>query len=144
MFPELPETEKILAQYPYKPFTDPAENIAERLIALGHLSANRDVWFSSPERIKRYWLAYTENIQGSANTDRLSIWWSKMTDQMATTDLNMTGYLHEKNLLLMPTELSTPVEDQLVLQVFRTETDFLIDRARMWIRVRKANKEDKN
>ena len=142
MFPELPETNKILAQYPYAPFTDPAENVAERLIALGHLSFNRDVWASSPERIKRYWFAYAENIEGAANTNRVSIWWSRMTEGMASDNLVSTPHLHEKNLLLDPTQLSTPVTDQAVLQVFRQQTDYLIDRARMWVKIRRNNSKE--
>lgn len=144
MFEELPETSRLLGEYPYAPFDDPAENIAERLIALGHLGFNRDVWAASPERIKRYWLAYAENIKGSANTNRLSIWWAEMTDGMAIENLTKAEYLHEKNLLLDPTHLSTPVTDQAVLQVFRQQTDYLIDRARMWVKKRNANRQEPN
>lgn len=143
MFSELPETTKILEQYPYQPFIDPAENIAERLIALGHLSFNRDVWASSPERIKRYWVAYSEHIRGSANTNKVSIWWSTMTEGMASENLTKTEYLHEKNLLLTPTQLSIPVPDQAVLQVFRQQTDYLIDRARMWVKTKNITRGEK-
>lgn len=142
MFPELPETTRILAEYPYAPLDAPAENIAERLIALGHLTFNRDVWAASPDRIKRYWVAYAENITGSANTNRVSVWWARMTEGMASENLTKPDYLHEKNLLLDPMHLSTPVPDQDVLQVFRQQTDYLIDRARIWVRVRNANKEN--
>lgn len=141
MFNELPKTSALLEEYPYTPFDDPARNVAERLIALAHIGFNGDVWGASPDRIKRYWVAFNENIQGSANTNSLSIWWSKMTEGMVTKSITDTAYLHEKNLLLDPKNLSISVSDQAVLQIFRQETDYLIDRARMWVRVRQAKRK---
>lgn len=139
-FTELPLTNAVIDAYPYTPFDDPARNLAERLIALGHLGFNRDVWASSPERIKRYWVAYNEHIKGSANTNRLSTWWSQVTEGMVIQPFIKPEYLHEKNLLLSPEHLSTPVEEQDVLSVFRTDSDYLIDRARMWAKVRRDTK----
>lgn len=140
MFTELPETNQILEEYPYIPLDTPAENVAERLIVLGHLTYNPDVWASSPDRRKRYWKAFLENVEGSSNTNRVSVWWAQFTDGMASRTLNNEKYLHEKNLLLDPTSLSTPVEDRLVLEALRNHAGYLVDRARIWVRTRSSKK----
>lgn len=140
MYDNLTITTELMKISPYEPFENPAHNIAERLVMLGHLTFNRDVWAASPERIKRYWAAYTENIEGSANTNRLNIWWSQMTEGMASNPLNDIQYLNEKNLLLDPINLQPSVSESEVLEVFRRETSYLIDRTRVWVNARRQNK----
>src|SRR5690625_2018454 len=143
MFPELEETNTLLEGYPYSAFDNPAENIAERLIILAHLTYNAEVWGKTPERRKRYWKAFLENVEGGANTNRLSVWWKQFRDGMASRPLNNPDYLHEKNLLLDPTHLSTEVEDREVLDILREQAPYLVDRARFWVRTRsKKNQED--
>lgn len=145
MFDELVVTNGIFAtDYPYTPLQDPAENLAERLILLTHIPRNRDVWNVSTERRNRYWAAYKENCEGSANTNRVSIWWVLINEGMAITPLIDETYLHEVNLLLNPTALSIPVEDQDILQVFRQQTPYLANRVSIWSRARgKALQESK-
>lgn len=144
MFEELPATTRLLSEYPYPQLPDPAENVAERLVALVHSGYNRDVWAVSPERLKRYWTAFSEHCEGSANTNRVSVWWTQVTEGLVIPPLNDPEFLHEKNLLLSPSTLSTPVQDQEVLQVFRQQTPYLVDRARMWVRTRRAAKTQGN
>lgn len=141
MFNELKITSELLSLSPYEQFENPAHNLAERLVVLGHLSFNADVWAASPDRIKRYWKAYAENIEGSANTNRLSVWWQQMTEGMACKPLNDIKYLNEKNLLLDPTHLQPSTEESDVLEVFRRETGYLIDRTRVWVAARRESKK---
>lgn len=142
MFPELKITNHLIESiHAYPEFDDAAHNVAERLVILGHLTFNRDVWAVSSERLKRYWSAYAENIEGNANTNKLSVWWAQFTQGMASKPFNDMQYLHEKNLLLDPVHLSTPVKDEEVLEVFRRETSYLIDRTRVWVNLRKKSKD---
>lgn len=138
MFDDLKVTNELLKLSSYEPFEDPAYNVAERLIILGHLTFNRNIWSASPERYKRYWAAYLENIEGSANTNRVSIWWKQVTENMGSLPLNKMEYRHEKNLLIEPTKLQPSVEDNAVLNVFRREAGYLVDRTRVWV----ANKRE--
>lgn len=137
----LPLTTKLLASSPYERLADPAADIAERLIALTHIGFNASVWAVSPERRKRYWSAFSEHVVGSANTNKVSIWWSQVQEGMVTVPMNDLPHLHEKNLLLNPSALQVPATDQEVLQVFRTQSDYLLDRARVWVAVRREEKK---
>ena len=69
---------------------------------------------------------------------------TQVTEGLVIPPLNDPEFLHEKNLLLSPSTLSTPVQDQEVLQVFRQQTPYLVDRARMWVRTRRAAKTQGN
>lgn len=132
---ELTETNKILETYPYPPFQDPARNLAERLIILGHLAKNHDIWGTTPERRKRYWSAYIEHIGSCANTDSLSTWWNELEEEMGLHKLNSTQHLHEKNLLLQPEENFGTTEYE-ILASLRKDAPYLIDRVRVWSRTK--------
>lgn len=132
----LPLTSDYLAQSPYPPLPSPAENVAERLVILGHMTFNPDIWATSPERLKRYWDAYLEHVEACANTNNLAIWWQDVTAEMGARHLG-NDLLHEKNLLVAPHLLDPPASASDVLTVFRRQAPYLIDRARIWNKTRK-------
>lgn len=137
MIEQLKETNKIFENYPYQPFQELPRNLAERLILLGHLAKNHDIWGASQERRKRYWLAYTEHITSCANTDTIAAWWSELEEEMGFQKLNSTSHLHEKNLLLQPKE-NFGIEEQAILASLRKDAPYIIDRIRVWSRTKNS------
>ena len=135
----LPMTDKMLEdESPYASFEDPAQNIAERLIMLGHLSFNASVWSSSKGRIERYWPGFRERVEAATNNPDVASWWGTFIDQIAGEPLKSPMLLHEKNLLCHPTTLpGTQVDDQDVLLVLRQYSLDLTDRCRIWVKTRR-------
>lgn len=139
----LPETDALLATSPYAPLPDPAENIAERLVMLGHLAFNVDVWGANPQRLARYWEGYGERIEGATNVPTVSTWWDRLMRDLSGVPLRSIPLIHEKNLLCRPTALpTTVVTDPAVLTVLRTHTLELRDRARVWARIRREARQE--
>lgn len=132
----LPLTDKLLEdESPYASFQDPAQNIAERLVMLGHLSFNAAVWSS---RLDRYWIGFRERAEAATNNPDVASWWGSFSDQIVAAPLKSTMLLHEKNLLCHPTTLpGTQVDDQDVLLVLRQYSLDLTDRCRIWVKTRK-------
>lgn len=138
----LPETDRLMEdECPYAPPTDPAHNIARRLVMLTHLCFNSDVWANDSKRLKRYWPAMTERIEQSADNPDVAKWWISLTQGMKCGPIKNTMLLHEKNLLTMPTRLSgTSVEDQDVLAIMREYAPHLTDMTRVWAKIRRDAK----
>jgi len=132
---ELPFTDRLLDVSPYAPLENPAENIAERLVMLAHISYDASVWGS---RIDRYWEALLERIEGAVNAPDVKTFWQYLNDEMPLQPLRIGQPLHEKNQLVRPTSLSLPVEDRLVLLALRQYPRDLVDRSRMWNTARRA------
>lgn len=130
-------TDAMLEQSPYAPFTDPAQNIAERLVMLTHRTFNAKMWGSASGRAERYWPGMTERLElTSGSVDDLAEWWGLMISEIKGMPLRSTTLLHEKNLLCHPTTLPvTQVKDQDVLLVLQRYTLDLVDRTRIWVRV---------
>lgn len=139
----LPLTDHMLeVESPYAPFADPAENIAERLTMLAHLTFNARVWGGASGRIGRYWPALGEHIETAASNRDIPSWWAALMQEISGEPILLPGLLHEKNYLMHPATLpSTQVPDDAVLDVFRTHTLDLRDRARFWVKTRRAMKE---
>lgn len=120
---------------PYASFQDPAQNIAERLIMLGHLSFNSAIWSS---RIERYWPGFRERAEAATNNPDVASWWGSFMDQIVGQPLKSSMLLHEKNLLCHPATLpGTQVDDQDVLLVLRQYSLDLTDRCRIWVKTRR-------
>lgn len=136
----LPYTDNLLnAESPYVPLDDPAQNIAERLTFLAHLGFNQKTWGSNSGRLDRYWGAFREHLESSANQISVAEWWDAFVREMDCEPLGRTSTLHEKNLLVHPSQLiETPVADADVLAVFRKQSHDLRDRCQMWVRTRRA------
>lgn len=135
----LPATDAMLDESRYKPLDEPSENIAERLVMLGHLTFNSRIWST---RLDAYWTAYTNHIRSSANVADVAHWWCTLMGRMVGTPLGATSLLHEKNLLVRPTSLpETAVPDEDVLMHFRTYALDLVDRTRIWVRDRRGIKD---
>lgn len=132
----LPLTDKMLEdESPYASFQDPAQNIAERLIMLGHLSFNSAIWSS---RIERYWPGFRERAEAATNNPDVASWWGSFMDQIVGQPLKSSMLLHEKNLLCHPATLpGTQVDDQDVLLVLRQYSLDLTDRCRIWVKTRR-------
>ena len=123
---------------PYASFQDPAQNIAERLVMLGHLAYNASIWSS---RLGRYWPGFSERVEASTNNPDVASWWGAFMDQIVGLPLKSTMLLHEKNLLCHPTTLpGTQVEDQDVLLILRQYPLDLTDRCRIWAKMRRDMK----
>ena len=135
----LPLTDLMLnEESPYAPLDDPAENIAERLVMLAHLSFDPSVWGGHTGRNGRYWSAFGEHLEAATNNATLAAWWSALMRDLPGTPIRLTRLLHEKNLLCRPTRLpATTVPDEAVLMVLRVHTLDLRDRARVWAKVRR-------
>lgn len=134
----LPTTDKILDDAPYAPLGDPAQNLAERLVWLGHSAFNPDVWGPATGRADKYWTVYGHRIVGSATRPTVTQWWQRLMETLPGVPLNTGGRLHEKNLICHPLTLAPhPVPDEDVLLVLRTEYVDLVDRVRMAVRVRR-------
>lgn len=135
----LPLTDKMLEdESPYAAFPDPAQNIAERLVMLAHLSYNSGIWSS---RLDRYWPGFRERAEAATNTPDVASWWQGFMDQIGGQPLKSTMLLHEKNLLCHPTTLpGTQVDDQDVLLVLRQYSLDLTDRCRIWVKTRRELK----
>lgn len=135
----LPLTDAMLEkESPYRPLDDPAENVAERLVMLTHLSFDSKVW--SP-RLDRYWAAFAEHVEASTNQPSVSAWWGALMRDLPGVMLRSPLLLHEKNLLLRPTVLpGTTATDAAVLMVLRVNTLELRDRTRMWAKVRRETR----
>lgn len=138
----LPLTDLMLdEESPYAPLDDPAENIAERLVMLAHLSFDASVWGGHTGRTGRYWTALGEHIEASTNNASLAGWWSSLMRDLPGVPLRLTTLLHEKNLLCRPTRLpTTQVGDDQVLMVLRVHTLDLRDRVRVWAKVRRETR----
>lgn len=136
----LPLTDAMIEdEMPYAPLPEPAEDIAQRLVMLAHLTFNQKIWGSSTGRIERYWPALGEHIETATNNPDLASWWQTLMGDIVGVPLVSMDLLHEKNLLLHPRALpGTQVEDEAVLQVLRDYTLDLRDRARVWARTRRA------
>lgn len=130
----LPSTDALLADSPYEPLDGAGENIAERLVMLAHLGYNPKVWSG---RLDRYWDGFAERIEGACNTPTVAGFWAQLTDDLAAESLHLGPLLHEKNLLCHPAQLTPPVEDADVLAALRAFPRDLVDRARMWSKVRR-------
>ena len=137
----LPLTDHMLnAEMPYPPLSDPAQNIAERLVMLAHLSFNSRIW--SPRR-DRYWPGFRERAEAATNNPDVATWWGTFIESIEGKPLRKVSLLHEKNLLCHPLTLpGTQVEDQDVLAVFRRYSMDLVDRARVWVSVRRSLSKD--
>lgn len=135
----LPLTDHMLEnESPYASFTDPAQNIAERLIMLGHLSFNSTIW---SRRIDRYWPGFRDRVEDATNCPDVAAWWDRFMSQIVGVPLRSSLLLHEKNLLCHPTTLpGTQVDDQDVLHVLRTYPLDLTDRCRIWVKMRRELK----
>lgn len=134
----LPETDLLYDTSPYAPLPSPAQNIAERLTMLAHLSFNMSVWGSAAGRGDRYWPRFGESLEAAASTVDTASWWRTMMDEMTGVPLRRLPLVHEKNLLCHPTVLpTTSVEDSDVLDVFRAYPIDLRDRCRVWAKVRR-------
>lgn len=119
---------------PYEDLADDAQAVAERLLMLAHLTMNPQIWST---RLDRYWGAFTDAAQGAAMSATCVDFWCKLTSTMGGVPLAGTGLLHEKNLLVRPALLDPPVADRAVLGVVDTWCLDLVDRVRVWVRVRK-------
>lgn len=134
----LPVTDDLLAISPYMPLADPAENVAERLVILAHLSFDTKVWST---RLDRYWAAFGEHVEASTNQPTVRGWWSALMRDMPGVMLRSPLYLHEKNLLIRPALLpGTSVADADVLRVLREDFLELRDRTRLWAKVRRESR----
>lgn len=136
---DLPETDRMLnEESPYLPLEDPAQNIAERLTFIAHLSFNSKTWGGESGRLDRYWDAFRERLESSANQISVAEWWSAFVTDMDCEQPHRKIIVHEKNLLAHPTQLpGTPVVDMDVLNVFRRQSHDLRDRTQMWARNRR-------
>ena len=132
----LPLTDKMLDdESPYASFQDPAQNIAERLIMLGHLG------FNASSRADRYWPGFRERAEAATNNPDVAAWWGAFMDEIVGQPLRSPMLMHEKNLLCHPTTLpGTQVEDQDVLLVLRQYSLDLTDRCRVWAKMRRDMK----
>lgn len=132
----LPLTDKMLEdESPYAAFQDPAQNIAERLIMLGHLGFNASIWSS---RADRYWPGFRERAEAATNNPDVASWWQGFMDEIIGQPLRSPMLLHEKNLLCHPATLpGTQVEDQDVLLILRQYSLDLTDRCRIWAKTRR-------
>lgn len=132
----MPLTDRILEdESPYASFQDPAQNIAERLILLGHLTYNSAIWSS---RLDRYWPGFRERVEAATNNPDVASWWGSFQQKIGGVAIKNPMLLHEKNLLCHPTTLpGTQVDDQDVLLVLRQYSLDLTDRCRVWVKVRR-------
>lgn len=135
----LPVTDAMVQdESPYRPLDDPAENAAERLVMLAHLSFDSSVWST---RLDRYWAAFGEHVEASTNQPSVSAWWGALMRDLPGTMLRSPLLLHEKNLLCRPAVLpGTAVADEAVLMVLRVNTLELRDRTRLWAKVRRETR----
>lgn len=130
----LPLTDRMLNdEMPYPTLEEPADNVALRLTMLAHLCFNKKVWGNSKEAVIRYWPAFGVRLQGATNQPTVARWWNSLMVDLPGLPLKNIDYLHEKNILLRPALLMpTPVPDEDVLAVFRTNHLELADRTRAW------------
>lgn len=133
---DLPMTDRMLyEESPYAPLSDPAQNLAERLVMLTHTAYNKTIWLPRP---KRYWEAFGSHVAASANSADLPAFWKSVMEGMGGAPIRSTLLLHEKNLICRPTTLpGTQVEDQEVLTALSVYWMDLRDRARMWVKTRR-------
>lgn len=133
-----PLTDEMLTESLLPPLPLPAESIAERLVMLAHLSFDVSMWGPSSGRIAGYWTALGNRIESSTNEITVATWWEVLMKDLPGVPLKDLDILHEKNLLIRPTQLpGTPVDDDEVLTVLRTHTLELRDRTRRWAKERR-------
>lgn len=137
----LPATDALFdPPWPYEPLLSPEENLAERLVILGHRAFNSDVWARNTSRLARYWDAYDERIQAALATDKVVTYWCTLHDQMSLAPLHK-GLLDDKNRIVRPRLLpGTTVDDEAVLDVLRAHHLDLRDRTRYWVALRREER----
>ena len=141
----LPATDALLEEMPYAPLAAPAENIAERLVMLGHLAYNINIWGSETGRGERYWPAFGDYLNAATANPDLPTWWSAFMQGINGAPIRSLDLLHEKNLLCRPTTLpSTQVDDQAVLDVMRQYGTDLRDRCRVWVKTRRELRQQRD
>lgn len=134
---DLPATDRLLDESPYRPLEDPAENLAERLLMLAHLGFNQEVWGADTGRLGNYWNAYAERIASACNNPTVVTMWDDLIDQLRAVTLRREPLRYEQSLLVRPATLPmTPVADADVLTVIRTQSHDLVNRVRMWVAAR--------
>ena len=133
-----PLTDAILHDSMYQPFSDPAQNLAERLVWLGNVAFNTFVWGPTSGRADSYWGAYADRVVAcTLMAGDVAEWWEKLMETLPGVPLTDSALLHEKNLLVHPSTLApVPVPDVDVLTVLRTYPLDLTDRVRATLRLR--------
>lgn len=133
-----PLTDEMLTDSLLPPLPTPEESIAERLVMLAHLTFDASVWGGNTGRISGYWTALGNRVESSTTEITVATWWEVLMKDLPGVALKDIDLLHEKNLLIRPTQLpGTPVDDDEVLTVLRTHTLELRDRTRRWAKERR-------